>query len=151
MEAHLSNRTRLIQGLYAANIVGAGVPGALTTFAPTLAESVLFWSPQDPTVLSILGSIWLAIGITSILGLRYPQRLLGVFVVQLIYKTIWLATFALPAIVRGTFRPEAWVMVGIFLALIIGVIAIVPLRTLLGETERKAVPQAPASSVRGTR
>jgi hypothetical protein len=121
----------LLRGLYAANIIGAGLPGALITFAPASAVETMFWPPQDLTVLSILGSIWLAIGLASVLGLLRPLRLLGIFVVQLIYKTIWLVTFVVPALLNGTFRAEAFVMVGIFLFLIVGALLVVPFRLLV--------------------
>jgi len=49
-----------------------------------------------------------------------------VFAVQLIYKTIWLTTFVLPIVIGGTFRPEGWILVGIFLVLIIGFVICVP-------------------------
>jgi hypothetical protein len=123
---------RGLRGLYIANIVGAGVPGALITVAPSFAAEALFGAAQEPMALSILGSVWLAIGLVSVVGLRAPRQLQGLFVVQLVYKLIWLLSFALPTALRGELRPAGWVMVGIFLFLIVGVALLIPLRPLVG-------------------
>jgi hypothetical protein len=134
-----TQQQRWLRGLYIANMLGAGGPGLLITIAPQWAMQHMFWSPLDPTIFSILGSIWLAIGLTSALGLAYPTRLMGIFVVQLLYKTIWLTTFVVPAALANQLRPEALILVGIFVFLIGGVLLIVP-APLLGQL-RVATPQ----------
>lgn len=87
---------RLARVMYGANVVGAGLPGLVIVAAPEFAADNFFGEPQDVVGLGILGSIWLSIGLVSILGLREPDRYLGVFAVQALYKTIWIATGALP-------------------------------------------------------
>lgn len=71
--------------MYAANIVGAGVPGFLVTFFPGFSEAYLFGgAAQDGLIFGVTGSVWLAIGALSALGLRYPVRLSSLFLVQII-------------------------------------------------------------------
>jgi hypothetical protein len=151
MFAETNGRSGLIRALYGANIVGAGIPGALITFAPTFAETTLLWGPQDPALLSIVGSIWLAIGLASFLGLFAPFRFLAIFVVQLFYKTIWLTSFVLPAALSGELRPEAWILVGIFLFLIVAVLLIVPRRAVFGAVVERGAPISRTSQVGGQR
>jgi hypothetical protein len=117
---------RRLRILYMVNVFGAGLSGLLITAAPEWAATNMFWPGQDPAIFSIVGSIWLAIGLASLLGLAQPLRMVAVFAVQLIYKTIWLTTFVLPIVIGGTFRPEGWILVGIFLVLIIGFVICVP-------------------------
>ncbi len=87
---------RLARAMYAANILFAGIPGLIITFAPRFAETQMFVGSQERVTFSMLGAIWLSIGIISSLGLRNPRRYVGVFAVQVVYKTIWIAMTALP-------------------------------------------------------
>ena len=98
-----SRGLRVARAMYAANVVGAGLPGLVMTVAPTFAAEQMFAGDQDPVTFGILGAIWLSIGAVSVLGLRDPRRYLGVFVVQALYKTIWIATGALPLV---ALRPD---------------------------------------------
>lgn len=87
---------RLARLMYGANVVAAGLPGLVITAAPELAAEQMFAGDPEPVTLGILGAIWLAIGLVSVLGLRAPRRYIGVFAVQAVYKTIWILTGALP-------------------------------------------------------
>lgn len=87
--------------MYAANIIGAGVPGLLMTVAPTWAIGSMFTAPRDRVTFGMLGAIWLAIGIVSAFGLRFPLQFTAVFVVQIVYKAIWLIAVALPLLAGG--------------------------------------------------
>lgn len=81
--------------MYGANIVAAGVPGLVITFAPGVADG-MFAGAQEAVTFSMLGATWLAIGVVSVLGLRDPRRYAGVFALQAVYKTIWIVTGAIP-------------------------------------------------------
>lgn len=89
--------------MYFSNILGAAVPGAIMIGAPVWARANMFAGTQDPAMFGITGSIWLAIGIASMLGLRMPNLFKGIFLVQMIYKSIWIATVALPLMAQGDF------------------------------------------------
>ena len=72
-----------IRVMYAANIIGGGVPGFLVTFFPEFAERSMFGAvAQDGLLFGVTGSVWLAIGLLSALGLFYPLPLIGVFMVR---------------------------------------------------------------------
>lgn len=45
---------------------------------------------------TILGSLWTAILVGSILGLFFPVAMSPILVIQVIYKTLWLLVFVLP-------------------------------------------------------
>lgn len=47
---------------------------------------------------NILASLWLAISITCFLGRHDPVKFSAVFVVQMIYKIVWLVTTVLPGL-----------------------------------------------------
>ena len=94
-----NNPTRL-RSLFVFNILGAGVPGALIIFFPDWASGAMFSAPQDAAMLGMLGSIWLAIGAVSGLGLRFPQTFKSIFALQLTYKSVWLFLVAGPLLAK---------------------------------------------------
>lgn len=51
--------------------------------------------PWDP-VKSAAYSFWAALSLLSLLGLRYPVKMLPLLLFQFAYKAIWLLTVALP-------------------------------------------------------
>jgi len=89
--------------LYAYTIAGAGVTGLVMILAPGFVPSLFGMPAQDPFIFGVAGSVWLAFGVLSILGLRSPVRFLPVLLMQLCYKTIWLAGVVLPLLFRGGF------------------------------------------------
>lgn len=99
--APVSVRTGWLRGMYAANVLAAGIPGALITLAPGWARENMFGATQDPVTFGMLGAIWLAIGLLSLIGLRHPLPLAGIFAVQIVYKSVWLVAVALPRLVAG--------------------------------------------------
>ena len=84
--------------VYAANILVAGIVGALALFAPSLAQRVVFSGTATPSAtMGVTGAVWCAIAVLSVGGLVWPERMAPVLVIQLIYKSLWLLAFALPA------------------------------------------------------
>lgn len=116
----MKNKNNIFRIMYAINVLGAGVPGFLIVFFPSFGEQYILWEGQDRGVMTILGSIWFAIGLTSILGLYKPYKFLGIFILQFFYKTIWLITFILPAfILQRTLPPTVSILIAIFVLLIL--------------------------------
>lgn len=111
-----TNPTRL-RFLYAFNLVGAGVPGALITFFPEWARAAMFTAPQDASMLGMLGAIWFAIGLVSAVGLRFPQTFKGLFIMQMLYKTLWIAAVAVPLLLQGRTAD-----VGMYVVFFLGII-----------------------------
>ena len=89
----------LLQLAYVANILIL-LPIAL----PTLGR----WFPTDELKFEesagwrmIVGSFWLAILVVSVFGIFRPLAFSAVLVIQLIYKSCWLLTYAAPRVLRG--------------------------------------------------
>ena len=67
---------------------------------------------------TIVGSFWLAILLTSVLGLFFPERMIPVLLIQLIYKSSWLLVYALPRAIRGRWQEIPWGIASSFLLLV---------------------------------
>lgn len=87
--------------IYSANIIVAGWISITSIFLPQKAISSIFENAYAPTeVVRLVGCLWLAITILSILGLWKPITFSPILLVQLIYKGAWLLIVALPAIIN---------------------------------------------------
>ena len=118
----------VIRAAFAINIVAAGVPGFLIVFFPAFAEVNVLGAAQDLFTMGIVGSVWLAIGALSILGLFYPLQLAPIFLVQIIYKSVWIVAVALPLLAAGDARALPFI---VFFSLAVGLFAYaVPFRAL---------------------
>jgi len=60
--------------MYWYTIVGAGGFGLGMIIIPDTMRAVFGWPSQDPIVYGITGSVYLAFGMLSILGLRSPLK-----------------------------------------------------------------------------
>ncbi len=124
-------RLTWIRVMYAANIVGAEILGFLVTFFPGFAERVLFGVvAQDGLLFGVTGSVWLALGLLSALGLVYPLPLIGVFIVQIVYKTFWVVAVGIPLSLQDD--PRALPFVIFFALVAAGFAYAVPFRYLFG-------------------
>lgn len=113
----MTENTLLLRCLYGLNIMGAGLPGALILFFPVWAKTNLFVTPQSAPILGILGSLWFAIGVCSVIGLVFPQTFKVIFILQLIYKSVWLVTVAIPLLIQRQ-TEDVLLYVYLFLAVI---------------------------------
>jgi hypothetical protein len=75
----------------------------------------LIW--PDPTargmISAILGGLWVMVAI----GIRYPLKMMPIFLFEFVWKTIWLLAFGLPQWISGTGSPrlsEDLVGIGLF-------------------------------------
>ena len=85
--------------IYIANIIVAGWISVTSLFSPKTAAATVFQNAYQPTeVIRLVGCLWLAIAILSILGLWRPLTFSPVLLVQLIYKGTWLLVVALPVL-----------------------------------------------------
>ncbi|UPT67651.1 MAG: hypothetical protein M0D57_02985 [Sphingobacteriales bacterium JAD_PAG50586_3] len=105
--------------VYIANIIVAGWISVTSLFFPKLSSATIFQNSYQTTdVIRLVGCLWLAIAILSVLGLWLPMSFSPVLVLQLIYKGTWLLVVALPAIRSGQTYPSGmavfflvWVLV----------------------------------------
>lgn len=123
--------TKLLKGIYAANVPFAGISGLIMLFAPEKMVPEGF----DPLTTGIAGSITLSFAILSVFGFRAPLKFLPVLLIQLMYKSLWFVIVTIPLFIEGTFPSDSIPMVVIF-AVYIGVLTYaIPIRTLLTETD----------------
>lgn len=105
--------------VYFANIIVAGWISITSTFFPRTSAVTVFQNAYQPTeVIRLVGCLWLAIAVLSVLGLWKPISFSPILLVQLIYKGTWLLVVALPAIKNNQPYPSGmasfflvWVLV----------------------------------------
>jgi len=93
---------------------------------PSVIRSIFDWPSQDPIVFGICGSVWVAFGLLSILGLRSPLKFAPVLLLQLSYKVVWFIGVILPILVTAKFPTYAILYVVIFATYIIGDLIAIP-------------------------
>lgn len=88
-----------IKLIYMANIIVAGWIGITSLFFPKLSSATIFQNSYQTTdIIRLVGCLWLAIAILSVLGLWRTMTFSPVLLLQLIYKGSWLLVVANPAI-----------------------------------------------------
>ena len=80
-------RLYLMRLLYLCNFVLLGLQ-----VWPVMIHHAGAWDP----VRAVAWSCWAALSVLSGLGLRYPLKMLPLFLMQLFYKTVWMIAVALP-------------------------------------------------------
>ena len=108
----------LLRLAYAANILilvpicwgmffGSGVAGV---FEGKVAES------QGLRLL--VGSLWFAILLGSIIGLAAPRFFAPIILVQIVYKSLWLLAFVLPLVMAGKSGEVPWGIATTFILIV---------------------------------
>jgi hypothetical protein len=100
LEEHFKTQKMIaLKIVYIANIIVAGWISITSVFSPNKSAVTVFQNAYQPTeVIRLVGCLWLAIAILSMLGLWRPISFSPILLVQLIYKGTWLLVVALPAI-----------------------------------------------------
>jgi len=73
MNQGMSVRWGWLKIMYWYTIIGAGGFGLAMVLFPEAVRSLFRWQAQDPIVYGVTGSVWMAFGVLSILGLRIPN------------------------------------------------------------------------------
>lgn len=90
--------TIILRIIYLLNILVAGQIAISALSNVKSSAFTTFGNAYQPTeVIKLVGCLWLAIAILSILGLWKPITFSPVLLLQLIYKGTWLLMVALPA------------------------------------------------------
>jgi len=126
--------------MFAYTIVGAGGAGLGIIFAPDLAKSVTGWPGESRLLLGLAGSVYLAFGLLSILGLRSPLKFAPVLLLQLAYKSIWLVAVALPSLIRGHMPTYLIVTAVVFVTYIIGDLIAIPFPYVFAREPKAQTP-----------
>ncbi len=82
--------------------------------------------PDSAGMRTLLGAIWTAMLIGSVLGLLYPVAMAPLLLIGVIYKVLWWLVFAIPRVVSGRTGEVHWVSAGIFLFMAIAYPWVIP-------------------------
>jgi hypothetical protein len=106
--------------------VVAGGFGLGVIFIPNVMISMYRMPKQDPIIFGIVGSVYLAFGILSILGLRSPLKFVPILLLQLCYKVIWFVGIILPLLFVEPFPMYGIPFIVIFAIFVIGDLIAIP-------------------------
>lgn len=95
------------------------------------------WPVEEPTAFGIVGSVYVAFGLLSILGLRSPLKFVPVLLMQLCYKVVWFIGVLVPLLVTGHFPSYAISMVIIFVTYIIGDLIAIPFSYIFAKESKQ--------------
>lgn len=119
--------------MYLYTLIGAGGFGLGILIIPDIIQSAFRLPSQDPIILGITGSVYIAFALLSILGLRAPLTFAPILILQLCYKSIWLIGVILPLLVVGRFPRYAISFVVIYLSYIIGDLIAIPFSVIFAK------------------
>jgi len=126
MSEKINVRWGWLKGMYMYTIFVAGGFGLGAIFCPSLLQTAFKMPTQDPVVFGIVGSVYLAFALVSILGLRSPLKFSPILLVQLCYKIVWFIGILLPIVVAGKLPKNAISFIVIFATFIIGDLIAIP-------------------------
>jgi hypothetical protein len=126
MNKDINIRWGWLKIMYWYTILGAGGFGLAMVVMPENVRSLFGWPTQDPIVYGVTGSVWLAFGLLSILGLKAPLKFVPVLLMQLTYKAVWFIGVVFPLLVSGKFPNYAILLVVIMASYIIGDLIAIP-------------------------
>ncbi len=141
MSGNVAVRWGWLRFMYAYTIVGAGSFGLTLILVPEVVVSVFKWPEQDPVVLGVMASVYVAFGALSALGLRAPLRFAPVLCFQLCYKAVWFVGVLVPLLVTGKLPPHGPVFVGIFASYIIGDLIAIPFPVIFARDDAAPADQ----------
>lgn len=88
--------------------------------------------PESEGFRTILGSLWTAILIGSVLGLFFPITMSALLLIQVIYKTLWLLVYAMPRMLKQGNNEVPWGIASTFLVIIMSYPWVIPWGQLFG-------------------
>ena len=127
---HYKIRWRWLKFMYIYTTVIAGGIGLAQLLAPSQMQSTLGMPAQDPLVFGLGASVFLALGLVAILGIRAPLKYCSILLVELSYKLLWLCGVVVPLALRGEFPNSSIVQVAIFCTFVVGDLIAIPFRYL---------------------
>jgi hypothetical protein len=123
-------RLAWLKVMYIWTIVVGGGFGLAIVVAPGAILSMAN-EACDPFLYGIEGSVYLAFGLLSILGLRAPLRFVPVLLLQLVYAAVWLIGVVLPLLIATGATPHP-VTAAIFALTVVGDLIAIPFPAVLG-------------------
>jgi quinol-cytochrome oxidoreductase complex cytochrome b subunit len=131
MPTRYAVRRGWLKFMYLYTIVGAGALGLGIVIVPQAVKTALRWPADEPISFGIVGSVYVAFGVLSVLGLRDPVKFAPVLLLQLCYKSVWFLALLLPLVIRGRYPDYGLVTAAVFASYIIGDLIAIPFPYLL--------------------
>ena len=135
MSDQTSLRWGWLKAMYVYTLIISGSVGLGMILLPGTVQSSFRYPPQDPVMFGLCGSLFLALGLVSILGLRSPLKFVPVLLLELVYKPVWIVAVALPLFLKGQFPFYVVFMTAVFITFIIGNLIAIPFGYLFGKKE----------------
>lgn len=88
--------------------------------------------PESEGFRTILGSLWTAILIGSVLGLFFPKTMSALLLIQVIYKILWLLVYAMPRLLKKRSKEVPWGIAMTFLVIVVSYPWVIPWGQLFG-------------------
>jgi len=131
MENTINIRNKWLKGMYIYTALGAGITGLGVIVMPK--TSVTLWNLpiNEPITFGIVGSVFLAFGLISILGLVNPLKFVPILLLQMTYKIIWFIGLIFPLLLKGQLPKYSISMIIVFATYIIGDLIAIPFKYLL--------------------
>ena len=133
MENQIKIRYGWLKGMYIYTAIGAGLFGLGIILMPETFASMWKMPTQDPINFGIAGSVYLAFGLVSILGLKSPLKFTPILLLQMTYKIIWFIGVILPLVFKGPLQWYALIFIVIFATYIIGDVIAIPFKYLFNK------------------
>ena len=130
MENQTNIRYGWLKGMYIANVIVASLLGLGMVLMPETYASMNKLPTQDPIMFGMMGSVALAFGLVSILGLKFPLKFAPILLLQMTYKSIWFLGVIIPLVLKGQLPQYALTSIILFAAIIIGDAIAIPFKYL---------------------
>jgi hypothetical protein len=118
---------RWMQFMYALVIAVAGFAGLSGLVAPEWLHVFQSVPIQEPFIAGVAYSMWFALAIWSIAGLRSPLKYTPVLLLVMTYKTVWLLAVVVPHAVSGEALSSSVIFNGVgWIFVIIGCAIAIP-------------------------
>ena len=88
--------------------------------------------PESEGFRTILGSLWTAILLGSILGLVFPVQMSSLLLIQVIYKSLWLLVFVKPRLSKDKINEVPSGIALVFLVIVLSYPWVIPWGQLFG-------------------
>jgi hypothetical protein len=115
-----------LKAMYLWTILGSGGFGVALLFLPDLTRTMVGFPRQDPLLIGISGSVYVAFALVAILGFMSPVKFAPILLMQLFYKVTWFLAVFFPALIAGPVPGYGWIFAGIFATYVIGDLIAIP-------------------------
>ena len=132
MEKDITIRWKWLKGMYIYTIITAGGLGVGIILMPEAIKLMLGWPVEEPIAFGIIGAVYVAFGLASILGLLSPLKFVPILLLQLFYKIAWFLGVFLPLVLTAQYPSYGLPTAVIFATYVIGDLIAIPFPYLFG-------------------